>query len=339
MRIALVTTEFVTESLFDGGLANYLMRLSLSLKNLRHTPVIFVPSDHQETIIFRGIELHRVDALNNELPKYSINIAQKIYRAYLYLNSSLKINIYINKIHEQDPFDIVHFTHLMGLGLFRNRKIPSVIRLSAHTQSVMDAYEVKGFRQQYIWESLAMRRMDGIFGPSQLVCTILENELNRSIRLIESPFIFDNELDDNSVYDKYLSGKTYLLFFGTLGLVKGVGTILKILKLIFQRYQNLHFVFIGKDNGTPDGQPLVPQIIEMAGEFKDRVIYLGRLRHEQLYPIINQAYAVILPSRIENFSNACIEAMAHKRIVIGTRGTSFEQLIEDGRSGFMRGGQ
>ena len=38
---------------------------------------------------------------------------------------------------------------------------------------------------------------------------------------------------------------------------------------------------------------------------------------------------------MENFSNACVEAMALKKIVIGTNGVSFEQLISDGENGFL----
>jgi glycosyltransferase involved in cell wall biosynthesis len=51
--------------------------------------------------------------------------------------------------------------------------------------------------------------------------------------------------------------------------------------------------------------------------------------------VIRQALAVVLPSRMDNLPNTCIEAMAEGKAVIGTRGTSFEQLIEDGVSGLL----
>ena len=47
------------------------------------------------------------------------------------------------------------------------------------------------------------------------------------------------------------------------------------------------------------------------------------------------AWACLLPSRIENLSNACIESMALGKVVIATDGASFEQIIVDGENGFL----
>ena len=65
------------------------------------------------------------------------------------------------------------------------------------------------------------------------------------------------------------------------------------------------------------------------------MIYAGCLVREQLYPFIENAEICLLPYRIDNLSNACIEAMAMGKIVIGTDGASFEQLIDDRKSGFL----
>lgn len=67
----------------------------------------------------------------------------------------------------------------------------------------------------------------------------------------------------------------------------------------------------------------------------DRVIYIGQIVREQLYPVIKNAECCLLPSRIENLSNACIEAMAMGKIVVATNGASYEQLIDDRVSGFL----
>jgi glycosyltransferase involved in cell wall biosynthesis len=65
------------------------------------------------------------------------------------------------------------------------------------------------------------------------------------------------------------------------------------------------------------------------------VLYFDRMPHASLYPIIEHAEAVVLPSRIDNFPNTCLEAMSLGKIVVGTRGASFDQLIDDGESGFL----
>jgi glycosyltransferase involved in cell wall biosynthesis len=74
---------------------------------------------------------------------------------------------------------------------------------------------------------------------------------------------------------------------------------------------------------------------EKAGRYRGRILSLGDMRHELLYPIMANARAVVIPSLVENFPNVCLEAMAHRRVVIGTRGTAFEQLLEDGASGLL----
>ncbi len=44
---------------------------------------------------------------------------------------------------------------------------------------------------------------------------------------------------------------------------------------------------------------------------------------------------LFLPSRIDNLTNTCIESMALGKVVIGTQGAIFEQLIEDGVNCFL----
>ena len=43
----------------------------------------------------------------------------------------------------------------------------------------------------------------------------------------------------------------------------------------------------------------------------------------------------VLPSRVDNLSNACLEAMALGKIIVGSDQTSAEQVITDGYNGFL----
>ena len=67
----------------------------------------------------------------------------------------------------------------------------------------------------------------------------------------------------------------------------------------------------------------------------ERLLILESLRHSSLYPIISGARLVVLPSLRDNFPNACLEAMGLGRVVIGTIGTTHDELISDGVNGFL----
>ncbi len=116
--------------------------------------------------------------------------------------------------------------------------------------------------------------------------------------------------------------------------MKGVATIAEIIRPLLEDHPDLFFVFIGKDAGF-QGQPIMHEVWKQAGPCRGRALHLGKMQQAQLIPILENATAVVLPSHIDNFPNTCIEAMAAARVVVGTRGTSFEELIDDGVSGFL----
>lgn len=97
---------------------------------------------------------------------------------------------------------------------------------------------------------------------------------------------------------------------------------------------NYYFVFVG-DVCSINGESASNLLCRRAGRCVERVIIFNALPHEQLYPIIRQSQFVILPSLMENLSNACIEAMYFEKVVIGTDGASFEQLITHGKNGLL----
>ena len=71
------------------------------------------------------------------------------------------------------------------------------------------------------------------------------------------------------------------------------------------------------------------------GSSAARLVVLENLPHRQLYPVIAGAHLVALPSLIDNSPNSCLEAMGLGKVVIGTVGTSFDELISDGVTGFL----
>lgn len=337
MRIVFLTPEYVTEKNFDGGLANYLGRVCPSLAVMGHEVVVVVASDKDGTLVQDGIEVHRV-AISPVLPLWLNRFTLwRLPSAILWLVQSWRLKKTCGRLHKERPFDLIQHTSYTATGVFRLGNVPEVVRISSYEPLLQKAYDfpVNLDSRLKCWlDKFAIRRADGVFGPSKLIAEAVTKDVGRPVDVIESPFTVDRAEWDERPYRDLLDGKQYLLFFGTLGVLKGVPTIAEIIGPLLQGHPDLRFVFVGKDVGYR-GRPAIEHVWEKAGPCRGRVLYLGPMRHGQLYPIVGHATAVVLPSRIDNLPNTCLEAMAFERVVIGTRGASFEQLLEDGRSGFL----
>jgi glycogen synthase len=337
MKIAFVTPEYVTEANFDGGLASYLYRVARALRDLGHEPVLFVAADRNAELLHEGIAVFRVNVQSN-IPFFIRAFRNSGFsRPLQWLWQSWKLNRALLLHHNKAPFAIAQFASYTATALFRPRAIPSVVRISS-LQSLWDA--ASGNRPalhrkfaQYL-EVVAIKKTDKLIGPGKTVAEQVEKLTKKKVHLVESPYNHTSEQRDDKPYAAICAGKKYLLFFGSIGLLKGVKTIGDCILPLLQKYPDLFFVFVGKDMRFNDGA-MIDYVRAQAGALHYKIIYPGVLPHAQLLPIIEHASAVVLPSRIDNFPNTCLEAMACGKIVIGTRGTSFEQLIDDGISGFL----
>jgi len=342
MRIAFVTAEYVTEKNFSGGLANYIHRLSLSLIRLGHRPIVVVVSDRNESFVSDGVEVHRVRE-DGRIPWVGILsrlTLGRYYSALFLLRRSRRLNAKVGELHEREPIAIVQFPHLGGLGIFRPRLIPSVVRLSSYTplwklHGEYDAMDPRVLRDQERLEDRGLRLADAVFGPSEAVAAAVEKDIGKPVAVIETPFLMDAPVLDDTVYRELLQDKEYILFVGRFSPAKGFVTLADAASALFEAFPRLFLVVVGREQGGYKGAPALEYLREKAGRHRGRILYLGDMRHDLLYPVMANARAVVIPSLVENFPNVCLEAMAHRRVVIGTRGTAFEQLLVDGVSGLL----
>lgn len=349
MNIAVATTEFVTESNFYGGLANYTFKLATWLVKNNHTVTVFVSSDNDSGISqYEGITLVKVkleDArwfYKYKFERWKLTFLmrkRKYYRIY-FENLSQTMNLSILLKHSINKFDIIHYPNNGGMVYNCPKSIPSVVRLSGLT---VRSHQFGGYgnsdlsiAEQEKFEMKGLKKANAVFCPSKMTIEYTKKIVFRDYHLIETPFNDSNLELDNSQYLSQLKNVKYLLFFGSIGLIKGVGTIAEMIFDLLEQHPDLHFVFVGKKlNNQIENVPVWDHLIAKAKQHSQRVIHIEPLRHAQLFPIIQHAECVVLPSRIDNFPNTCIEAMANSKIVIGTVGNGFDQLIEDGKNGYL----
>ncbi len=343
MHILFVTYEFVTEKELCGGLGHYIANISEILAEKGHRVTILMISNHNETFQWK----ENIDVIVFSHNAY-VNKNSRIGKCadYLtkrstswYLNRSLEINRRIKEMNRKDKIDIIQYCGDDMSVWYRPKNIPSVIRLSSFgpwydlaSQSRTDMSDMSWLNT---WESRfflhSFAKADAVYGPGRIVAGIVKKKLKKEVRVIESPCIINDNTKMQDCVEE-LNGKQYLLFFGRICLLKGVGIIQEILYDVLKENPQLFFVFAGREID----KSMMPKIRNASDEYHDRVVYLGEIRDSaKLYSVVQNAYACVLPSRADNLPNSCIEAMGLGKVVIGTYGASFEQLIKHKESGLL----
>jgi glycosyltransferase involved in cell wall biosynthesis len=181
-----------------------------------------------------------------------------------------------------------------------------------------------------------MKQSEASFSPSIFIANQFSEKIGREIPIIRTPLDIPlTDTFDTSFYNKYLEGKKYLLFFGTMSRIKGTDLIAEVIPRILKKYPYFFFVFIGRDDGLPGGQKIQYLIQERSKSCEDHIFIHPAIPKFQLYPVISNATGVLIPSRVDNYPNACLEAQYFGIPVIGTQSSSLEEMIVNEKTGFL----
>lgn len=341
MNIAYITTEFITEKKY-GGLATYLYNIAIIMSQRGHKVTIFTLSEKNEIIQFaNNIKVIRVKGRKIR-PQID-----KMGRAADMLSNSFLLNQKVKKENKIEKFDIVQATNYQAAGIFRIYSLPYIVRLSSDSSLLRNASKANFNLAQALIEKkledylelLCIKLCDASFAPSYFCANSVMKRIHKKIDVIESPFM-PKKIDINeSLYEKFLYNKKYILFNSSLSYLKGTHIGIKATEKLLSRNPNLYMVYVGHDYGFIDengGNKSVADILKRQHlKYEGRVLYFKNVRKDILYSLIMHSYACVLPSRVDNLPNSCIEAMSVGKIVIGTYGASFEQLIENKKSGLL----
>lgn len=333
MRIAFATPEFVTENHFDGGLANYLNRLSKKLADLGHdVHIVTLSTQNDDEFVHEGVMVHRVmlkpgwNTLNR-LTRYSL--ATTLH----WLNFSTQTYRKLKQLHRRQPFDLIQYPNYSSCGLFSIPLLRTNHVVRASSQPGWNASVKRNLDSTLTehLETLQCKLTRNVHAPSHAI----QKMLARDTRLIRTPFYVETHDWDTSVYDQFLKDKSYVLYFGRFQLRKGFHTLAHALPRFLKQYPDAHVALVGRDMETSLASSMAAFARAQCNGFGERLIIVENLPHRSLYPIINEARLVVLPSLMDNFPNACLEAMGLGKVVIGTTGTTLDELISDGVSGFL----
>lgn len=341
MRIGFATPEYVTERYFSGGLANSIHRTSVALSARGHDVHVFTLSDEaDEDLVSDGISVHRI-ARGRLAPWLTRMSGGRLVEAGEWIDFSIRAWRRIARAHRSSRFDVLQFPNYSACGLVTSLlvPIPFVVRLSTYGPEWNELAGIPASLDRAIgeWlEGFQLRIARHVYAPSRNVQELASARGRLpKVDLIPTPFFLECQDWDHSLFQQRFEGKEYLLFVGRYQLHKGFHVLAQALEAILDRNPKSYAAFVGMD--LPSS--LAPSMREYAERACNRhcrrLIFVDQIRHAQLYPVIAGSRLVVLPSLVDNLPNACLEAMALGKPVIGTYGTSFEELMTDGVTGFL----
>lgn len=338
LRIAFATPEFVTETHFDGGLANYINRVSKRLAELGHdVHVVTLSLKDDAEFDHEGVAVHRVMLkpawhVFNRLTRYSLTTTLH------WLNFSAQAYRKLKQLHRREPFDLIQYPNYSACGLFSIPLLRAthVVRASSQPGRNDLACGKRNLDSIVVGrlEALQYNLTRNVHAPSRAMHQMLTTK-KRDARLIRTPFYVETRAWDSSIHDQFVKDKKYLLYFGRFQLRKGFHTLAHALPRFLNQFPDAYVVLVGRDMETTLAPSMAAFARAQCNGFAERLMIIEHLPHTHLYPIIAGAHLVVLPSLIDNLPNAGLEAMGLGKVVIGTNGTSLEELIIDGVNGFL----
>lgn len=341
LHIGFLTNEYIIPpDKLDGGLATYIQKVGRELVRRGHLVSVFCLSERDYHWIDEGVDIYEVDS-SDDFPQFSLRRIFKPVKGIekIFLDSDRLAKAVWN-LHKTQPIDILQASSYksIGIAMCQNGVIPLVNRISSLTSLIRNAYGEENHISHALtdWcEIYQAEHTDGVISPSELMAKYYALLSGATPKVIRTPFSKSDIVLDQSFYHQNLANMKYMLYFGTLCRHKGVDILLKTIPDILKDYPDLHFVLIGR---TLPKTIYLSQIEKLKNEFpvcRQNIHYFPSLNKSQLFPVIENSLCVIMPSRIDNYPNTCLEAQQFGKIVIGSKDSSLEEMIVDGQTGLL----
>ena len=336
MHIALISPEYVTPRQPEGGLANYVRKIGVALTARGHRVRVFVPADGNRTWADGPLNVHETRQLGLADNGRGWQFRPLVRQVW----SARRLARAVWRLHRVDPIDIIQASSYLapGHGLLHNGRVPVVCRVSSYSPLLSAANGRRRRLREYLSDWLELRQVldaDACFAPSRLMADVFSRFEGVSPAVIRSPLPAMDVSLDASFYEQHLKGLRYLLYFAALNRIKGADLVGQAAPAILERFHDCHVVFVGRSPSKGPGRTMFDEIRDGCDRFRERLLHFDVLPREKLYPVIAGARGVLMPSRVDNYPNACLEAQCLGVPVVGTRGSSLDEMIVDGETGFL----
>lgn len=130
----------------------------------------------------------------------------------------------------------------------------------------------------------------------------------------------------------YMNKYQVLLVVGSINERKNFPFILEVFNLLLKSNANFRLMFIG----TGEAKYIEKELNNFKSEIKEKIYFAGQIPNTELQFVYPNAYAFLMPSKLEIFGMVMLEAMSFGGVVISSYNGGSSLLIEDGVNGYIR---
>ncbi|HLF51239.1 glycosyltransferase family 4 protein [Flavobacterium sp.] len=324
MKIAFLTSEYphlVTGT--SGGLGTSIKSLAVSLVNQGHSARILVYGQKEEGLFEdHGVVVQRIK-----------NIKVKGLSWYLTRKKFEKI---INQLYNQQELDLVEVADWTGISSFIQPQCPLVIRLHGSDTYFchLDHRPVKWINRFH--EKRALQKANGHISVSHYTA-IMTNQL---FGLNKDFTIIPNSIDcsDFISEQKVVATPPIVLYFGTLIRKKGLLELPFIFNKVIEQHPTAQLYLIGRDSSdiiSGNASTWTMMLELFTPKALVNVTYFGGVSYDEIKKHIQKATVCVFPTFAEALPLSWLEAMAMEKAVVASNIGWAQEIIEEGKSGFL----
>ena len=325
LKIAFLTPEYPHSKIkHAAGIGTSIKNLAVALAAKGVAITVFVYGQNTaEVFEDEGVTIHLIANKHYRFGKWFF------YRKY--------IENYVNKAIKETGIQLLEAPDWTGITAFMNFCVPLIIRFHGSDTYFCHLEQRKQKRKNYWFEKLAVMKAKAFIAPTVFAGNLtaqLFNVLPNKVTTIHNGLQLNKFINNQpEVYEEGV-----LLYIGTLIRKKGVLELPEIFHRVREACPNAKLILIGSDSGdVQTGNSSTWKLLqsELSEEDKEAVTYLGKIPYEQVQEFIKRAHVCIFPTFAETLGMVTIESMALQKPVVNSNIGWSQELMEDGKSGFL----
>lgn len=252
------------------------------------------------------------------------------------------------KLCEREKVDVVEFAEYCGEGFIsiRSKRVLNKFQqqkliVKCHTPlSLLETInEDKEFHARVVcdmeMEDYCIRHADKVTSPSQSLADFFTNRVGRTdIQICPYPLYLDFSADPTPMAERNLK---MVRFFGSIQVRKGVDVFIEAAKKILAVDPEYRFELVGKERNAHFFNRTYTEVLlaQIPEALRDKIVFNGEVDYENVPSLLDQSSVIVLPSRWENWANACLESMSKGCIVLASSSGGMAEMIQNGENGFV----